>query len=283
MKKIVLFCLMLVFLMSAAAETAVGLPNPVTEYASLAEINELVGSNLQHMPVMGVTDERFSVIETENYLIAQYDFSVNGLSYTMRCAAVAYEDISGVYIGGESAFGDYTGETQYAFGEGVKLSRWLDINGQYVLILKDEENVMGEETFRLITEEAMIMTGVGMSEEEKVAYYQSLEGDYEDSYSERAYLSVTAMDAQGAFIEVHWADSAFADYTWQMNVQLMEDGLLCYTDCVCTYTEYAEDGSASTQTVYENGEGFFSFSDGKLFWDGASEENCQMCVFEKAE
>ena len=282
MKKIIALCLLLVFALGAAAETTIGLPNPVTEYASLDEINEIVGSNLTHMPVMGVTDERFTTVETEEYIIAQYEFSVNGLAYTMRCAAVANEDISGVYLDGKPAFGEYSGdETEYAFGEGMKLSRWFDLSGQYVLCVSDAENVMDEETFKLITQEARDITCVAMSEAELESYYAVLAGDYEDSFSQRAHLSVTANGAEGAAIEVYWADSASAGYEWKMTVKLAEDGLLYYTDCACVYAQYDEQGAASTETVYENGEGFFSFSEGKLFWNGAAEENCQDCVFEK--
>ena len=282
MKRILALCLVMLMLLCAAAET--DMANPVTQYASLSEINEIVGSNLIHPAVMGVTEESFSIIKTDSYDIAQYCFSVNGLEYTMRCAAVAYEDISGVYVDADPAFdNEYSGETEYAFCEDLKLSRWLDINGQYVIILNDPDNVMEVETFKAITEEFIALTSIVPSAEELSAFYAALEGDYQDAFSQRAAMTVTAKGAEGAIAEIHWAGSAFDSYDWTMTIRLAEDGLLCYSDCVKTLMEYPDESTFKTTTLYEDGEGFFSFSEGKLYWNGAAAEECQECVFEKDE
>ncbi len=285
MKKCLLFCLMLVLSMGAFMACAASMPNPVTEYASLDEINEIVGSNLVHPAVMGVSDESFAVIDDGEHYIAQYSFRVNGLEYTMRCAAVADEDISGVWIGGDVAFpGGITDQIEYAFDEGIKVSRWFDINGQYVLIQLDHENVMDEETFKAITEEFVSLTSIVPSEEEMAARYEELAGNYEDEYSQRAHMEVTANGAEGVYMTVYWADSAFAHAEWKMSARFGEDGLLYYTDCVCcwyNYEDYEDENTYSVETLYENGEGFFSLSENKLYWNGAGEENCRDCVFAK--
>ena len=65
------------------ANEPVGMPNPVVEYDSLEEINKLIGVNLMHPAVMGVTNERFSVI---NNSVAQYVCEINGLEWTFRAA-----------------------------------------------------------------------------------------------------------------------------------------------------------------------------------------------------
>ena len=286
MRKGFVFCLILVFLFGACAENAAMLPNPITEYETLGEINEIVGSCLCHPPVMGVTDETFCVIETNDYLIAQYTFDLNGLKYTFRCAAVAYEDISGVYIGGEAAFGKESGgDIDYAFGEGLKLARWFDINGQYSLCLDDPDGVMNEETFELIAEELRDITNPSMSKAELEAFYLELEGNWQDSFSERACMTVTADGSDGAKAQVWWADSAFAGYMWEMTLRLGEDGLLYYTDCACTYTvsDDAESDSGKSSVLYEDASGFFSCADGVLYWNGAEDENCTECVFERPE
>ena len=283
MKRIVAFFFALLFLFGAVAETIGGLINPITEYASLEEINEIVGSNLARPAVMGVTDESFSVIDAGEYWIAQYCFCVNGLEYSMRCAPVAYEDISGVNLNGSPAYSDdFSGETEYVCADGMKLSRWFDINGQYVLCLSDPEQVMEEETFKLITEEMISLTSVVPGSEELEAFFDSLEGTYEDSFSERAWMEIRSNGSEGAAATVHWAESAFAGYDWQMNIKLGEDGLLYYTDCMETYTEYAQE-EASVRILYEGGEGFFSYADGKLYWNGAAEESCRDCIFEKPD
>ena len=280
MKKILIICLLLAFAFGAVAET-VGMPNPVTEYETLSEINEIVGCELAHPAVMGVTDERFSVIETESCLIAEYCFDLNGLEYTFRCGAVADEDISGVYIDGESAFGSPEGnDIEYAFGEGFKLARWFDINGQYILIQDDQENVMDEETFRLIAEEMKDLTSTVPTESELEAFYESLEGIYDDSFSQRATAEVTANGSEGALIKVFWAESATVMYNWTMNVKLMEDGLLCYKDgSLVIVTIEGETDTAEVQ--YENAEGFFSYDGEALYWNGAEDESCTDCVFVK--
>ncbi len=281
MKKLIVLLLALLLSFGAAAETPIGIPNPITEYETLAEINEIVGSNLCHPAVMGVTDESFAVIDCGEYLIAQYRFAVNGLNYTFRCAAVAYQDISGVYINAEPAFADeYSGETEFAFGEGLKLARWLDINGQYTLCLEDGENVMDEETFKLIALEMEELTSVVMTEDELAAFYEGLSGAYEDSYSQRASCEVTAKGSEGAQITVHWGDSAWTHYAWTMTVKLGEDGLLYYDDCALNIHTADDSGNETMENVYENGRGFFSYDGEKLYWNGAEDENCRQCVFE---
>ncbi|MBR4236150.1 MAG: hypothetical protein IKR85_08845 [Clostridia bacterium] len=278
---VILLMLALAFC-AVSAENTVGMPNPVTECASLEEINALVGSNLVHPAVMGVTDERFCIIDTGDSLIAEYSFRINSYECTMRCAAVADEDISGVYIGGEAAFADeFEGEIQFAAGEGLRLARWFDINGQYCFVLSDPEEYMDEETFRLVALEMKDLTSTVPTTAELEAFYAALEGAYEDSYSQRAHLTVSANGSEGASIEVDWADSAFEYVRWTMTVKLGEDGLLYYTDCTKEQIGSDDSEHPGVNLIYEGGEGFFGLSEGKLFWNGAEEESCRECVFER--
>ena len=78
-------------------DPAVGMPNPITEYGSLEEINDIVGMKLAHPPVMGVTDERFSIIDAGETKIAEYVFKVAGVEYDFRGSPSFDGDISGYY------------------------------------------------------------------------------------------------------------------------------------------------------------------------------------------
>ena len=55
---------------------------------------------------------------------------------------------------------------------------------------------------------------------------------------------------------------------------------LTYTDCEKTNITTDESGNSTSEEVYEDGTGYFTLKDGKLLWDGASEEDCKLCVFE---
>ena len=104
MKKTIALLLSLIMLFALCAcgrgEPSIGMPNPMTECASLEEVNEAVGGELCGPAAMGVTDEAYFVIDCGSYQIGEYRFKVNGCDYTMRCAK-AKEDISGIYLNGQ--------------------------------------------------------------------------------------------------------------------------------------------------------------------------------------
>ena len=132
-----------------------GMPNPVTEADNLEEINELTGGKLCAPGVMGVEDKSFSTIDCGDYKVAQYVFTVNGNEFTFRYAPVKDVDISGVYEGETSAFeGKDAGEVEYAEADTVKLARWADGEGQYVLSMAAGEETDAE-TFSTMAEELM--------------------------------------------------------------------------------------------------------------------------------
>lgn len=279
MKRLVVLLFAALFLIGCCAEMSVGMPNPMTEYDSLAELNEAAGTFLCRPAVMGVTDEVFFTIACNEYTIAEYRFSINGYACNFRCAPTT-EDISGIYINAEPAFNkEFDGEIQYVDGEGMHIARWFDINGQYCFALEDPDGLMDAETFHLICDELKDITNPGMNEAETAAYFEELSGEYEDAYSLRAHATVTA-DGTGACVEVYWANSAFEYVKWTMNIVLGEDGLLYYNDCICEQINTDEDGNDTTQILYEDGEGYFSEVDGTLYWNGAEDPDCTECTFE---
>lgn len=165
----------------------VGMANPMTEYKSLDEVNKIIGGNLCSPGVMGVSDEAFFVIDCGSYKMGEYQFKINGYEYSLRCAKVA-EDISGVYIDGETAFAGASTEVKgEEIAEGIivyapeapapddtnistedsgiqsngnheyKCARWFDGDMQYVLTVHDNDK-LDHDTFIGIADEFMLRT-----------------------------------------------------------------------------------------------------------------------------
>ncbi len=283
MKKII--CLLMTVVLLAASATcaalAVGLPNPITEYSSLDEINELLGCHLAAPAVMGVADEGYRVISTGGIFdIGEYCFTVNGMHYCYRFCADYDSDISGVWLNGEPAFEGQVRENEYAAGDGKKLIRWANVDGQYVLCVTDND-AMEQEQFEGIAAEIMQSS---MPEEDNTPSQMGgiIDGTYADTYSQRAYAEVSSVSDGAYSIAVSWADSAFQVYKWEMQASLGEDGLLYYNDCKNTLVTYEDENTYTAETIFENGEGFFSVNGDTLYWNGAAEESCRECAFKFA-
>ncbi len=111
----------------------------------------------------------------------------------------------------------------------------------------------------------------------EINYADGLTGFYQDSHSQRA-SAVVFDEGDNVNINIHWGGSATEAATWEMNCT--KDGnKLVYKDCVKKIVSF-ENETENTETVYENGEGYFTFKDGVIFWDGAAEEDCVECSFE---
>lgn len=257
----------------------VGMPNPWVDYASLQELNEAFGTKLVHPPVMGVTDEHFSACDMGAYTIAQYQFDLNGVDYCFRCAPTT-EDISGFYIDGKTAFEGKDSPDEYVFTGDAKLARWFYTDGQYCLVCKDD-GVMDEETFKMIIDELKNLTFPGMTESEKAVRYSEMTGSYQDGWSQRACAEVTGGN-DAVSIEISWSSSAFESNIWTMTARFSEDGLLSYSDCREVVQTCDQNGQITEEVIEDNASGFFSVGeDGKIYWNGAQDENCRNCVFEK--
>lgn len=127
---------------------------------------------------------------------------------------------------------------------------------------------------------------------ESVEECVALAGEYQDEVSQRATATVIVnTEAQNLNITVMWGSSAFETTMWTMNAT-KEGNKLVYSDCTRTEMITSDDtdtegtgndevgGGAEETVVYENGSGSFEISDdGKLLWNGASDEECQSCVF----
>lgn len=146
--------------------SAQGIANPITEYSSIEEINELIGCRLGGPGVMGVTDQRYCVISTDQP-IAQYSFSLNGNNCTMR-AGKTTEDISGVYYSGRT-LGELLDAQVGSGTDGLletadgRYARWFDGDMQYSFYM-DKLETMTWETFTGCVDELKVITGTVQSE-----------------------------------------------------------------------------------------------------------------------
>ena len=149
---------------------------------------------------------------------------------------------------------------------------------------EEQAAVPVEETEEPATEE----TQAAATAEEYIA----LAGEYQDEVSQRASATVIAdPEAQSVNITVMWGSSAWETTMWTMNAT-KEGNKLVYNDCKRVEMSYSDDsdteesdngefgGGAEETVVYENESGSFDISeDGKLLWTGASDPECQDCVF----
>lgn len=112
--------------------------------------------------------------------------------------------------------------------------------------------------------------------------YADLAGEYQDSFSGRAAL-IACEGENDLQIVIWWANSAFEYVQWTMTAAYGEDGTLSYQDCEKALITTDENGVETTEPLALDVEksGYFSLCDGVLMWDGAAEENCQSCTFEK--
>lgn len=257
-----------------ASPSNFNLPNPMVECASLDELNEALHGNLKSPGAMGVTEQKYYLIGDD---IAEYDFTMNGVEYSVRFSPMYDTDISGYYINGQNAFtGMPANGIEYAEDGTAKLARWATIDGQYVLSAKEAQG-----NFEAVAQEMSNMTNPGMSESELATYYSILAGEYTDTVSQRATMTAEAVGSEGVRLTVHWSSSA-SEYTeWVMTARTDADGLLCYYDLKEAVITTDADGKETREEVDAATEGHFFDDCGKLLWEGAEEEQCRACVFEK--
>lgn len=245
--------------------------NPMVSYDSLEEINEIVKTKLIHAPVMGVSDEKFYVINGE---IAEYDFTVNGNNYCFRGAKDLTSDISGIYIDGKPAFEGSTINYDYASDGASKVSRFLVDDTQYTLSINDN-GAMDDETFVSISGEFYDLLIEDASNEEAV----KLIGDYQDSYSMRASATLELVGVNNLLIDITWSNSANAYDEWMIFGQYQDGKLVYDNDDIVHFVIDGED----MKMVDDCLAGYFEIVDGNVCWSGSGNNATNLCVFEKME
>lgn len=267
----------------AQPNAVIGMANPWVELESVEALSMAAGIEMRLPGVMGITDVHARLLETEDAKLAELQFIVNGMKYVLRASAERLnEDISGVYLdGGETAFAARQDKDDaIVITADMKLARWYNVNGQYVLMIHDDGQ-MDEETFTAIADEMRQLT---TPEESGPAESGTIrEGDYYDMTSQRACMSMRALGADRYAIEVDWADSAFVLYVWTMTGTVTEDGRIEYHDCVKKQITTNEDDTVTEREANLIPDGWFEASSGVIYWTGAAEEQCRNCAFAMPE
>lgn len=110
---------------------------------------------------------------------------------------------------------------------------------------------------------------------------KNLEGDYQDSFSQRAHATFTYdEDTDKLLAAISWGNSASEAGEWAMSLTLDGDKLV-YTDGVQANCKYDENGNVTVDTIAENLEGYFEVTDGKILWTGSGDDYTSQVTFEK--
>lgn len=252
--------------------TPFGMPNPVVEYGSLEEINTLTGVRLIRPSIVGVTNERYFII---NNTVAQYICEINGMEWTFRSAYVTNEDISGIYH-------EYNTFSPYQnFGlvsNEFYLERFFDGDRQYTVAVKDPISEDGEV---FLQQEIFMDICMELESIQKQHLDDPLVGDYQD----RANKTVTACIERHGDVYLIGMNRSVSDLIldcWNMYDAVLEDGRLSYQgEEICRYTFDEEGNEISSEVTVSDHPGCFEIKDGMLYWTGAAQEECRAWVFKK--
>lgn len=243
------------------------LANPMVEYSSLDEINKKVGVSIVSPGVMGKENEKYFVIADK---IAQYDFDLNGYSWTIRGAINTEEDISGIYDENNifepgQSYGMYTND--------FYLDRFFDGSKQYTIVLTGEgvETYSEEDFSNICLELELIM---------KWHRDDPIVGDYEEINNPNTYLYVERVEDEYALnINVNVSD--LESYTYSMNATKQDNKLVYGGETIGHYV-YDENYELITdEETAVNYLGSFEIQDNKLLWNNASDEALRDYTFEK--
>lgn len=244
----------------------IGMPNPMVEYDSLDKINEIAGVNIVSPGVMGKENEKFFVITGE---LAQYNFDLNGYSFTIRGSKNTDEDISGIYDE-NNVF--VPGQDGTVYLNDYYIERFFDGNRQYTIVCDNPEGLSEEVFSDLCFELESIM---------KWHKDDPLVGDYYDTVSQRATLSVERIGDEYTLV-VNWASSASENTCWTMHATKTDDKLNYAGESIVHYLYDEQGNEQSVDETASNNLGYFTIQEnGELHWTSASEENLETCQFQK--
>lgn len=263
---------------AAAASTGGSqIANPMTEYASLEEINKITGGKLAAPGGKDVLDEKYWIIDAGDYKIAQYDFTIDGIPYCYRFAKGVVVDISGIYESEGTLFEDNDDfDEQFKSYEGGKAGRYFTDGGQYVLIAEDEGKLdfvdfqnMGIELFGIASD----------SESAEETELDAFGGSWYEQIAGRGSMDVY-VDGDEAQFMVNWANSAAEDYIWEFTGTLNDEGVIEYTDGVKYSILFDEEGNETRTDLSSTNSGTVRIQeDGNLLWIDNESENTDGSVF----
>ena len=113
-----------------------------------------------------------------------------------------------------------------------------------------------------------------------------LPGEWEDSYSQRAGMTIEAGDQDENealyHVRIHWGSSAFETSVWTFSgLYDLTTDTIAYQDCTYAIEHVSESGETSEKVIYQNGTGNIHLEDGHFIWTDDMENAGEYCVFEK--
>ena len=119
---------------------------PAESSVDFAEINNTVGARLAAPTVVAPENETLQVLEENGAQIAQYTFLVGSIPCGIRFSPDFNADISGVT--NDAGATPFSGTDEEVVNiPGAILGRWVTVDGQYVLIVADENPEYFNELF----------------------------------------------------------------------------------------------------------------------------------------
>ena len=126
---------------------------PAESSVDFAEINNTLGARLAAPTVVTPENETLQIVEENGAQIAQYTFLVGSIPCGVRFSPDFTADISGVTD--ETGAGPFKGDGEEVVNiAGAILGRWVTVDGQYVLIVADEN----PENFNALLEDYKTIT-----------------------------------------------------------------------------------------------------------------------------
>lgn len=141
------------------------------------------------------------------------------------------------------------------------------------------------EDFNLIDEEVDInfVDNTVVDSKDAKTVQEIYVGTWNDTYSERAWMTITSKDGINFDIEIHWSSSAAESTGWYLNGMYDKDlEAIVYTG-KRVLEVYEEDGSYREEVVNAKEKGciHYNVDNEYLFWDDYSDHAGDFCIFEK--
>ena len=253
-----------------AQEAPAGLPNPMTEIDSMAELSEQANCALIRPEGAEIDDEVFYKIAGEPE-IAEYDFTADGKACTLRFTNVGIDtDICGVYLDGSTLFADSDAETNYFQTDDVIAQRWFTVDGQYVFMVNTADGWEWAD-FDALCSQFMDMEPKTWSSDVPFADYMALTGSY--SAGDGMSMAFISVRFDHALIVVYSYPDRETMYYWEMDAVLQDGSKLVYEkESISRRVVDESEDSFSAELVPEpdGGAGFVEIlPDGSLSFAGA--------------
>ena len=112
-------------------------------------------------------------------------------------------------------------------------------------------------------------------------------GNYQDSISQRAVMSIAPLGSEDAEVTIRWGNSAHETVEWHFSGPCVTDGGLTieYNNGTKKILSAAEDGTITEKIEYENGTGVLAFDkdNNHPVWTDDQENTGARCAFEYAQ